>query len=488
METAPDLVAVRLQKLAALEKEGIDPFGQRFDCTHLAREIKENYARLEGERVKVAGRIMAKRRHGRASFADLQDTSGKLQVYLREEKVGKGAYNLFHLLDIGDLVGIEGIVFKTKTGEVSVEVQTLTLLAKSLSPLPEKWHGLRDVEQRYRQRYLDLIVNPAVKDAFILRTKIIKALRAFLDQRGFLEVETPMMHLVAGGASARPFVTHHHALDLDLYLRIAPELYLKRLLIGGFEKVYELGRVFRNEGISTKHNPEFTILEVYEAYTDYEKMMVLAEEMIAWVAAEVLRTQKVSYQGEEIDLTPPWPRLPMLTAVTQYSGINFAEVETAEEAREMARACGLEVPLGKTKGEIINFVFEALVEPHLRQPTFILDYPVEVSPLAKRKKENPEFTARFEAFIAGRELINAFSELNDPRDQRGRFAVQLMRREAGDEEAPLPDEDFLQALAYGMPPAGGLGLGVDRLVMLFTNSPSIRDVILFPTLRPREEE
>ncbi|AKX95534.1 lysine--tRNA ligase [Moorella thermoacetica] len=487
MEAENDLMAVRLEKLHQLQEAGIEPYGGPFEVTHSTTAIRERFDELEGQEVALAGRLLAIRSHGKASFADLQDREGRLQLYIRLDNVGPGIYELFQKLDIGDIVGVRGKVFRTHRGEISVEVRQLTLLCKSLRPLPEKWHGLKDVDLRYRQRYLDLIVNPEVKQVFITRARIIRAIRSFLDNRGFLEVETPTMHPIAGGAAARPFITHHNALDIDLYLRIALELHLKRLLVGGLEKVYEMGRIFRNEGISTKHNPEFTMLELYQAYADYYVMMDLLEEMVAYVAREALGTTVVTYQGDRLDLTPPWPRLTMLEAIKKYSGVDFDQLPTAEDARRAAISLGLEIEPGMERGKIINEVFEATVEPHLIQPTFILDYPVAISPLAKRKKENPDFTYRFEAFIAGRELANAFSELNDPIDQRRRFEAQMAERAAGDEEAHMMDEDFLQALEYGMPPAGGMGIGIDRLVMVLTDSPSIRDVILFPTMRPKEE-
>ncbi|MGI6286345.1 lysine--tRNA ligase [Neomoorella humiferrea] len=479
-------MAVRLEKLKELREEGIDPYGGRFARTHTTAQVRLNFEELEGREASLAGRIMAIRGHGKASFVDLQDRDGRLQLYIRIDNVGAELYGFFRKLDIGDIIGVKGRVFRTHRGEISLEVRDLVLLCKSLRPLPEKWHGLKDVDLRYRQRYLDLIVNPEVKDVFITRAKILRAIRSFLDARGFLEVETPSMHAIPGGAAARPFITHHNALDIDLYLRIALELHLKRLLVGGLEKVYEMGRVFRNEGISTKHNPEFTMIELYQAYADYEDMMHLLEEMVAYVAAEALGRTTVTYQGEEINLTPPWPRLTMFAAIEKYTGVDFSRLNE-EEARRAAMELGVELEPGLDWGKIINEVFEAKVEPHLIQPTFILDYPVAISPLAKRKKDNPELTYRFEAFIAGRELANAFSELNDPLDQRRRFEEQMAARAAGDEEAHMLDEDFLRALEYGMPPAGGMGIGIDRLVMILTDSPSIRDVILFPTMRPKEE-
>ncbi|MDN5348581.1 MAG: lysyl-tRNA synthetase, class [Clostridia bacterium] len=483
-----ELMAVRLEKLEELRRRGIDPYGGRFDQTHLSSQVKNHYETLEGQEVALAGRLVAKRGHGKATFADILDSQGRIQIHARLDILGKENYDLFTRLDIGDIIGVRGSVFRTRRGEITVEVKEFRLLCKSLRPLPEKWHGLKDVDLRYRQRYLDLIANPEVREVFILRSKIIRAIRRFLDDRGFLEVETPTMHTIAGGAAARPFITHHNALDIDLYLRIALELHLKRLLVGGLERVYELGRIFRNEGISTKHNPEFTMLELYQAYADYHDMMRLLEEMLAYVTRETLGTMVVQYQEETLDFTPPWPRLTMFEAIKKYTGVDFKEIPDAQAARAAAEKLGLELEPGLNKGKIINEVFEAFVEPHLIQPVFILDYPLEISPLAKRKADDPTLVYRFEAFVAGRELANAFSELNDPIDQRERFEAQLKERAAGDEEAHMMDEDFLCALEYGMPPAGGMGIGIDRLVMVLTNSPSIRDVILFPTMRPRDNE
>lgn len=482
-----ELMLVRRQKLEDLYKQGIEPFGGRFPQTHFASQIKREFDELENQPVSIAGRIMAKREHGKASFADIADSSGRIQVYVKYDAVGEEAYNLFKKLDIGDIIGVAGRVFRTRRGEITVEVDSFRLLCKSLRPLPEKWHGLRDVEQRYRQRYLDLIVNPEVRQVFIIRSRVIKAMRRYLDEHGFLEVETPTMNTIPGGAAARPFITHHNALDIDLYLRIALELHLKRLLVGGLERVYEIGRIFRNEGISTKHNPEFTMMECYQAYADYEDMMRLTENMVAYIAQEALGTTAVTYQGTVINLDPPWPRLTMLEAIKQYTGVDFGVLRESADARAAAQNLGVEIHPSWTWGKIVNEVFEEKVEPHLVQPVFIKDYPLEISPLAKKKAEDPRLTYRFEAFIAARETANAFSELNDPLDQRERFLAQERERLAGDDEAHRLDEDFLQALEYGMPPAGGLGIGVDRLVMILTDSPSIRDVILFPTLRPREE-
>lgn len=478
---------VRLEKLKELKENGLNPFGGRFVRTHYAADIVDNFVLLEGKDVTIAGRVMSKRDMGKAGFAHIQDFSGQIQIYVRLNDVGPETHALFTRLDIGDIIGVTGYVFRTHKGEITVGAKDISLLTKSLRPLPEKWHGLKDVELRYRQRYLDLIVNPDVKKVFITRSKIVQAMRRYLDGLGFLEVETPTMHAIAGGANARPFITHHNTLDIDLYMRIALELHLKRLIVGGLEKVYEIGRVFRNEGISTRHNPEFTMMELYQAYADYHDMMQITEELISSVAREVLGDAKVLYQGTEIDLTPPWPRLTMVEAVKKYTGVDFDLLKDDKEARNAAKEMGLYPDLNATAGAVLNLIFEEKVEQHLIQPTFIMDYPIEISPLAKRKEEAPGFTYRFEAFITAREIANAFSELNDPLDQRERFIKQMEQREKGDEEAHMMDEDFVRALEVGMPPTGGLGIGVDRLVMLLTDAPSIRDVILFPTLRPRED-
>lgn len=477
---------VRREKAAKLVSLGINPYGEKYAVTHHAAEIISRFDTLEGRQVSLSGRLMTIRSHGKATFANLQDESGQIQIYLRQDDLGEDSYQIFELLDIGDLLGVSGEAFRTRRGEVTVAVGRWSLLAKALRPLPEKWHGLTNVDLRYRQRYLDLIVNPEVRQVFVLRSKIVQAIRDYLNNRGFLEVETPMMHTLAGGASARPFTTYHNALDMGLYLRIATELHLKRLIVGGLEKVYELGRIFRNEGISTKHNPEFTSVEIYQANADYEDMMVLTSELVSSVALSVCGSLRLTCQGQELDLTPPWPRLTMLEAIQKYAGVDFREINTDAEALSAARQKGLTVKEGTPRGEIINEIFEEFVEPHLFQPTFILDYPVEVSPLAKRKSDDPAMTYRFEAFIGGSEIANAFTELSDPVDQRLRFEQQLSRRAAGDEEAHMMDEEFLHALEYGMPPTGGLGIGVDRLVMMLTGSSSIRDVILFPTMRPKE--
>lgn len=480
-----DVLSVRREKLEELRKEGIEPFGNRFPVTDHAAGIVSGFPDNDGQEVAIAGRLMAKRGHGKASFGDLRDFSGRIQIYARFDDMGPEAYNLFKKLDIGDIIGINGKVFKTGKGEVTVAVSRLQLLSKSLRPLPEKWHGLRDVDLRYRQRYVDLLVNPGVRDVFVTRSRIIREIRRFLDERGYLEVETPMMQPIAGGAAARPFITHHNALDMKLYLRIALELHLKRLLVGGFERVYEIGRVFRNEGIDTRHNPEFTMLEFYQAYADYEVMMQLTEELLSTLVQNVLGTTRVEYGGQIIDFTPPFKRLSMLEAVKEYTGQDFSHFDAAEAYRQ-AREMGLDVAEGASWGKLFNEVFENFVEERLVQPTFITGHPVDISPLAKRSRENPRLTYRFELYINTWEIANAFSELNDPIDQRERFEQQVRERERGDEEAHVMDEDFLTALEYGLPPTGGEGIGIDRLVMLLTDSPSIRDVILFPTMRPRE--
>ena len=480
-----DVFSVRREKLDMLRASGIEPYGGRFPVTHQAAEIISHYEELEGKEVAVAGRLMGKRGHGKASFADLRDFSGKIQIYAKLDDLGEDAYSLFKKLDIGDIIGVSGRIFRTERQEITVSVTSLTLLSKSLRSLPEKWHGLRDVDLRYRQRYLDLIVNPEVKDVFLTRVRIIKEIRRFLDNLGYLEVETPIMQPVAGGATARPFITYHNALDMPLYLRIALELHLKRLLVGGFEKVYEISRVFRNEGISTKHNPEFTMLEFYQAYADLGDMIEIAENMLSSVAQSVLGSLQVRYGGQVIDFSPPYKRMTMIEAVREYTGQDFSHFDAAA-AYEQARSLGLDVEAGTSWGKLLNEVFESFVEGKLVQPTFITMHPVDTSPLARRNKEHPMLAERFELFINTWEIANAFTELNDPIDQRLRFEQQVRERESGDEEAHVMDEDFLDALEYGMPPAGGEGIGIDRLVMILTDSPSIRDVILFPTMRPRE--
>ncbi len=480
------LMQVRRDKLEALKQEGNDPFEiTKFPRTHTSKQIADNYEELEGKDVTIAGRMMAKRIMGKASFCHIQDAEGKIQSYVSINDLGEESYKHFKEDDIGDIIGITGFVFKTRTGEISIHAKEVTLLSKSLRPLPEKFHGLKDVDLRYRQRYVDLIVNPEVKDTFLKRTQILKEIKNILDAKGYLEVETPILNLIAGGANARPFITHHNTLDLDMYLRIANELYLKRLIVGGFDKVYEMGRMFRNEGMDIKHNPEFTNIELYAAYQDYHDMMDITEEIISTVAEKVLGTTKITYQEQEIDLTKGWKRVSMIEAIQEQTGVDFNAVETDEQAMEVAKQLDVEIdPIKTTRGDIINQVFEATVEDTLIQPTFIYDYPVEVSPLTKRKPSDPRLTERFELFIGGREYANAYSELNDPIDQYERFKKQVEAREKGDDEANMMDEDFVTALEYGMPPTGGLGIGVDRLVMLLTDSASIRDVLLFPTMKP----
>ena len=480
-----ELLQIRRDKLQALREAGRDPFTVTlWEQTAHAREIVEHFDEMEGKEVSIAGRIMTWRDMGKASFIDLNDASGRIQVYVRINDVGEEAYAAFGRWDTGDIVGVKGTVFRTRRGEISVHAMSLTLLSKSLLPLPDKFHGLKDTDTRYRQRYMDLIINTEVKDTFVKRSRIITEIRRYLDEKAFLEVETPVLHGIAGGAAARPFITHHNTLDMDMYLRIALELHLKRLIVGGFERVYEIGRVFRNEGMDTRHNPEFTLLELYQAYTDYNGMMDLTEDLIRTVALRVLGTAKVDYDGVEIDLEQPFQRLSMADAVKKYAGVDFAGVKTTEEARALAKAHHIEYEERHKRGDILNLFFETYVEEKLIQPTFIMNHPVEISPLAKRMPENPEYTERFELFILGREHANAFSELNDPIDQRERFEAQAALKAAGDDEANDVDEDFLTALEYGMPPTGGLGIGVDRLVMLLTGQTSIRDVLLFPTMKP----
>ena len=478
----------RRDKLTDLQNEGRDPFTiTKYNRTASSQEIKDRYEELEGKMVSVAGRIMSKRRMGKVGFCHLMDMDGQIQIFIKKDTVGEEEYERFKKLDIGDIVGAEGEVFTTQTGEKSVRVEKLTLLSKSLLPLPEKFHGLSDPDLRYRQRYVDLIMNADVKKTFIMRSKILTAIRNYLDSRGYLEVETPILNTIPGGAAARPFITHHNALDMDMYLRIATELHLKRLIVGGMEKVYEMGRQFRNEGMDIKHNPEFTSIEIYEAFADYNDMMDLTENLMRHCAQEVCGTTKVMYQGVEIDLSH-FERLTMIDSVKKYAGVDFNEIKTDDEAVAVAKEKGLEVEAAKsTRGDIIALFFDEFVEDKLVQPTFITDYPVEISPLAKRKPSQPELTERFEVFITGREFGNAFSELNDPIDQRERFMRQVELRNAGDDEASMMDEDFLSALEYGMPPTGGLGIGVDRFVMLLTDSYSIRDVLLFPTMKPIEK-
>ena len=480
------LMKVRREKLDKLKQEGKNPFEiTKFNRTHTSKQVVDNYDELEGKDVTVAGRIMAKRIMGKASFVHIQDSEGKIQSYVSINDLGEESYQAFKEDDIGDIVGITGFVFKTRTGEISIHAKELTLLSKSLRPLPEKYHGLKDTDLRYRQRYVDLIVNPEVKDTFLKRTEIIKEIRRILDEKNFLEVETPILNTIAGGASARPYITHHNTLDIDMYLRIANELYLKRLIVGGFDRVYEMGRMFRNEGMDIKHNPEFTNIELYAAFADYHDMMDITEEIVSKTAEKVLGTTKINYQGTDIDLTPNWKRITMIDAIKEQTGVDFNSVETDGEALKIAKELNVEIdPIKTSRGEIINQIFEDKVEETLIQPTFIYDYPVEVSPLTKRKPSDPRLTERFELFIGGREYANAYSELNDPIDQYERFLNQVKQREAGDDEANMMDEDFVTALEYGMPPTGGLGIGVDRLIMLLTDQASIRDILLFPTMKP----
>ncbi len=480
------LMKIRREKLEELQKQGKNPFEiTKFNRKNTAGEIKANYEEYEQKDVTVAGRIIAKRIMGKASFCTILDSDEKIQSYVSINDLGEESYKQFKTYDIGDIIGITGFVFKTKTEEISIHAKEITLLTKSLRPLPEKFHGLKDPDLRYRQRYTDLIVNPEVKKTFEIRSKIIKEMRAFLDNKGYIEVETPILNTIAGGANAKPFITHHNSLDIQMYLRIAPELYLKRLIVGGFDKVYEIGRLFRNEGMDLKHNPEFTTMELYSAYEDYNDMMNITEEMISTIAKNILGTTKITYQDIEIDLAPSWKRMTMIDSIKEVTGIDFNQINTDEEAIKIAKQKGVEVEdIKKNRGNIINIFFEEFVEETLVQPTFICDYPVEVSPLTKRKPSDPRLTERFELFIGGREYGNAYSELNDPIDQYDRFKKQVEAREAGDEEANMMDEDFVNSLEIGMPPTGGLGMGIDRLVMLLTNSASIRDVLLFPTMKP----
>lgn len=490
-----ELLQIRRDKLDELRGLGIDPFGQKYVRTSTAAEVISEYDSLTKEEleeksitVSLAGRIMAKRGMGKASFAHIQDLSGRIQIYVRQDSTPEVKYQAFSILDLGDIVGVTGKVFKTKTGETSIKVSDLEVLSKSLYPLPEKYHGLKDVELRYRQRYVDLIVNPEVQQSFITRSRIIQSMRRYLDSLGYLEVETPTLHSIAGGAAAKPFITHHNALDMELYMRIAIELHLKRLIVGGLEKVYEIGRVYRNEGTSTRHNPEFTMIELYEAYADYKDIMSLTENMIAHIAQEVLGTTHIQYQGQDIDLTPQWRRLSMVDAVKEVKGVDFGVHMTNEEAHALAKEHHVKVEPHMTFGHILNEFFEQFVEETLIQPTFITGHPVEISPLAKRNTEDPRFTDRFELFVVAREHANAFTELNDPIDQRQRFEAQMVEKEKGNDEAHEMDDDFIRALEYGMPPTGGLGIGIDRLVMLLTDAASIRDVLLFPHMRNRSAE
>ena len=485
-ENLSELLQIRRDKLKNLVEEGKNPFEiTKFDVTHHSVDVIADADALDGRTVRVAGRMMVKRIMGKASFCKLQDREGTIQCYVARDMIGEEAYAGFKKMDIGDILGVEGFVFRTKTGEVTVHAESVTLLTKSLKPLPEKFHGLTDTDARYRQRYLDLVVNPEVRGTFIKRSQILSEIRRFLDARGFMEVETPMLVTNAGGAAARPFETHYNALDLDVRLRISLELYLKRLIVGGLERVYEIGRVFRNEGVDTRHNPEFTLMELYQAYTDYNGMMELTEALFRHLARTVCGSEVITYQGTEIDLGKPFARLTMTDAVKQYAGVDFDEVKTLEEARALAKAHGIAFEERHKRGDILNLFFEAYVEEKLIQPTFLMDHPVEISPLTKKKPSDPSKVERFELFIYGREMCNAYSELNDPIDQRARFAEQDALAAAGDAEANHTDEDFLNALEIGMPPTGGIGYGIDRLVMLLTDSPSIRDVLLFPTMKPQ---
>lgn len=483
-EDINDIIRIRHEKLKALIEDGKNPYEVvRYDKTHDCINVSEDFETLEGKEVSLAGRMVGRRIMGKASFANLLDQSGKIQLYVSRNDIGEEEYAGFKKYDIGDIIGVKGIVFLTKTGEKSVHVYSIQLLSKSLIPLPEKFHGLKDTDMRYRQRYVDLIANPEVKKTFILRSKIVSAVRSFLDGEGFLEVETPILNTVAGGATARPFITHHNTLDIDMYMRIAPELYLKRLIVGGFEKVYEMGRLFRNEGMDPRHNPEFTTVELYQAYTDYNGMMDITERLFKHIATNIIGRGTISYQGVEIEIDKPWKKITMIDAVKEYTGLDFENGELNDLIKK-AESMGAHFPEEVTWGKALFEVFDQFVEEKLVQPTFVLDYPVEVSPLAKKKASDKRLTERFEFFITSRELGNAFSELNDPIDQRERFMSQVKAREKGDDEAQMMDEDFVTALSYGMPPTGGLGIGIDRLVMLFTDQFNIRDVLLFPTMKP----
>ncbi len=482
-----ELLQIRRDKLADLREKGQDPFViTKFDVTHHSDEIKDRFEEMEGQEVRLAGRLMSKRGMGKAVFSDLQDGAGRIQLYVRIDDVGEEALAAFKKYDIGDIVGIEGEVFRTKRGEISIKAKTITLLSKSLLPLPEKFHGLTDVETRCRQRYVDLIVNPDVKRNFIIRSQFIKHVRDFMDERGFMEVETPVLNTISGGATARPFITHHNTLDIDMYMRIATELPLKRLIVGGLERVYEMGRIFRNEGMDNRLNPEFTTIELYQAYADFNDMMDLFEDLLTSAAQKILGTYQLQWQGQDIDLTPGWPRLPMYEAVKQYTGLDFMVIGSDEEAVAAAKSIGVELPdtADKTWGNALYEVFDQRVEEKLIQPTFITMHPVDVSPLAKRSPKDPRLTERFELFICRSEMGNAFSELNDPIDQRQRFQKQVEMRARGDDEAGMMDEDYITALEYGLPPTGGMGIGIDRCVMLLTNNDSIREVLLFPTMKP----
>lgn len=483
-EELNDQMQHRRDKLAQYEDKGVYPFGQRFVVREHTQEVKDDFINFDGQTVVMAGRLMTMRSHGKTAFANIRDKAGDIQIYFRKDVMGEEAYEFVKMLDIGDIIGIEGHVFRTHKGEITVKVNMLTLLSKSLRPLPEKWHGLTNTELRYRQRYVDLIVNPEVRDTFVKRSKIVAKIRQYMMAHDFMEVETPMMHAIPGGAAARPFITHHNALDIDIYMRIAPELYLKRLIVGGMERVFEMNRCFRNEGIDNRHNPEFTTIESYQAYGDVEDAIRLTENIVSYCAQEVLGTQEITYQGTEINLTPPWNRITMAEGVKKYTGEDFDAVTSIEEARAIADRLNVEYTDNDGIGKILNLCFEDYVEANLIQPTIVYGHPKEISPLAKANRENPLATERFEAFIYGRELANGFSELNDPIDQKQRFLDQLKEREHGDDEAHRMDEDFVTALEYGLPPTSGLGIGIDRLVMFLTDSASIRDVLLFPLMKP----
>ena len=482
-----DLKKVRTDKLKELEEKKINPYPNNYEVTHKTRELIENFEKLEKDKskVKTAGRLMLIRMHGKAGFSHIKDDTGMIQIYVKLDFIGEEKLKIFKLLDIGDIIGIEGEIFKTHTDEITIKVDDFTLLSKSLLPLPEKWHGLSDIEARYRQRYLDLIMNDDVKNNFIIRSKAIRFIREFLQEKGFLEVETPMMQPIYGGAAAEPFMTHHNTLDMDLYMRIAPELYLKRLIVGGFEKIFELNRNFRNEGISAKHNPEFTMMELYQAYADYNDMMDINEDLVCSLINDIKGSLEIEYQEEKLNFKKPWARMTYLEAIKKYTEIDFSNVKDEKEAEELAKKIGVNIKEKKTKWEIIAEVFEEKVERKLIQPTFILDFPKELSPLAKTKPDNPELVERFESFIAGREMSNAFSELNDPEEQKKRFEAQKEKRKAGDGEAHPMDTDYVSALEYGMPPTGGLGIGIDRIIMILIDTGNIRDTILFPLLRAK---
>ncbi len=489
-KSTTEIISNKWKEIEELKREGIDPFGHSFNRTYKIKDLIEENKDLEvgecgKEKASVAGRLMALRTHGKAIFANIEDVSGRIQIYIKSNKVGEDAFKLFSKIGVGDILGVSGLIFRTRTGEVTVFIEEFSLLCKSVRSLPEKWHGLKDVEVRYRKRYLDLIVNPSVREIFIKRSKVVQSIRNFLDNRGFLEVQTPIMQPIPGGATARPFITHHNTLHRDLYLRIATELYLKRLIVGGLEKVYELGCDFRNEGISTKHNPEFTMLELYEAYGDYHSMMTITEELITYVIKNVFGSLEVEYQGNKINFTPPWKRISMCKVIEEVSGINIEKI-LQKDFDKIIKKHGLNIKGKINRGEITNELFEKYVEPTLIQPTFIFDYPLEISPLSKQKKDNPELVERFELFVNSMELANAFTELNDPAEQKRRFEEQVAKRKAGDMESHFMDEDYIEALEYGMPPTGGLGIGIDRLMMLLTNSDSIKEVILFPQLKSKE--